>query len=129
MAVKTTSERLFEYLGSTTRNDSDLAEIANEVDYLEVANSNLLKFVFDVNQATNDLIKRAREEMEKAYSPERFAEFEAEAEAQIQAEKTGFNLEAFLERLNSGELGNFEDIPGVDDEGGPVAVTPDDGTV
>jgi hypothetical protein len=102
MAVKTTSELLFEHVGET--GDENLAAIANEVEYLETANSNLLHFVFQVHEASKELIERARVEMEKAYSPERFAAFEAEADAVIKGREQDSSIEALLQSLIDGGL-------------------------
>lgn len=103
---KSTSERMFEYLGSTERDDATLADIANEVEYAEAVNSNALRLLFDIAQSVDSLIHRANDEMKKAFSPERYAAFDAEAKdrvAQEAQEGQSVDLEEFLQRLMNTE--------------------------
>jgi hypothetical protein len=120
MTIKTTAELLFEKVAATE--DTDLAAVANEVEYLEQATSNLLSLVMQIQQATKEILDRAHEEMKKAYSPERFEAMQEEAQARI-AEAAqpdvGESIEALLRRLTG--QGDVEDegvfaAPGVESD-------------
>lgn len=104
--AKSTSELLFEIVGET--GDERLAEIANEVEYLETASTNLLKLIFQINTATTEIIERATEEMKLAFSPERYAAFEAEAGAAVQTSRVNASLEALPADLQ--QAGLVEDV-------------------